>query len=173
MANGRRNGRGRRGRGNSGLYARPIVEPCNFVEIDVHAQSSESITYGDIITAFTGLVSLTNVGKMRITSIVLDQPVVVPASNQAGGSVTQMDVYMGLSGNHYSWSNLQKPLKIRFGKDLGDDGQWVVLDGTAVTANAFPGNFVATDPFITLEHAGAEATSDLHVRIAFTDTGDL
>lgn len=169
MAN-RRNGRrgnGSRGRDRGNLYARPIPEPCNFVELDLSigndAAGDSVITGQEILNLLTSVVPVTNIQKFRVSSVVID-PVVSPTAIVGAG-----DVELGISGLHYQFAQSNKPLKMRLGKEYGDDGMWMVVDASNALASV--GGWSAGDPFLSVTMPGIVASwsSQVHFRIAWQD----
>lgn len=162
-------GRGNRGRGRNrgSLYAQPIAEPANFIEFDIQLVGGTPLTHANLNAALIAVIPQASISKYRVSSIVIDQ-----GGDRASGtnlsSNVPVEVIMGISGNHYQASSSVKPLKIRLGKDYGDDGMWIVTDGAALSDAALPGNETTADAFITLE--GSSTTgSEMHVRCAWTD----
>lgn len=164
MARNSRNRSRARRRGN--LYARPIPEPANFIEFDVTLDNETgAISHADIASAITGIIPVTGIAKYRVSSLVFE-PVASPVSVPGGAEVT-----LGISGNEYLFPMSNKPLRIKLGKDYGDDGMWIVLDQAALTDAALPGNEATGDSFFEL-HMPSIVTSwstQVHVRVAWTD----
>lgn len=157
-----RNGRSRnrsRGRNRGGVYSAPIPEPANSGELDLIAGENGEVSYNDIFAAIIGKVQAAAIQKFRISSVVID-PIV-----RAAGSISLTQVGMGISGNHYQAISTTKPLKVRLGKEYGDDGMWIVTEGaSALTQAMFPGTFGPSDMFLDT-FAGAL----VHIRYAWTD----
>lgn len=176
--NKRRNGGGRGRNRGGGLYARPISEPCNFIEIDVGVVSSDgsdvSFTHQDIYNALNTALTrqtalgLTQVQKYRVTSLAFE-----PVNTGAGGGVKRCNLTLGISGQQYLWSNVDRPLRLRLGKDYGDDGMWMVNDGGPLEASMLPGSTNVTDDFIVISAGTTGSTqpwsSSMHVRMAWQD----
>lgn len=134
----------------------------------MNLSSGTPITHANVFTALTAVIPASSIAKYRISSIVLDTG--ARASGDGGAVNVPLEVNLGISGNHYQSSSVLKPLKIRLGKDYGDDGMWLVTDGAALSDGALPGNEVTTDPFIALEAVGTTAYgTEMHVRVAWTD----
>lgn len=162
MARNRRSSR-RPNRGNS--YARPIPEPANFVEFDLELNNdSNSITHAAVDSALAGVVAVANIKKYRISSLVFE-PIQSPVS------ISAAEVAMGITGNEYLYAQANKPLRIRLGKDYGDDGMWLAVDGAAITDAALPGAVATTDPFVTLNVPAivTDWATTIHVRVAWQD----
>lgn len=195
-----RNSRSRRGgRGSRGLlvrevaYATPIIEPSNFLEFDIRNTVSPAgtanvanITWGDImsgaiITMSGGQLStpaqfIASMAKFRLSSMVIDPLTVVLADGQniMAANATPYELIMGISGNHYSQSDLQKPLKVRFGKDFGDDGMWFAGTKAIVSPTIAAVTPASGDTFCHLDMEYAltsqdSITYDIHFRMAWTD----
>lgn len=162
---GRRNGRrnGGRGRNRGSVYARPIPEPCNFVELDTTIVAGANLTLGGVFSLLTAVIPATSISKFRVSSIVID-----PADGVPGNGLTE--VTMGVSGNHYQAKSAIVPLKMRLGKDFGDDGQWFITgQGSSIPSGS---GFAAADPFITVEalsNVTTQPTMELHIRYAWQD----
>lgn len=163
MAN-RRNG-GRK-RNSGGTYARPIPEPCNFVEFDIDVGSgAEVITHATLNAALLALVPVASVSKYRVSSLVIE-PIASPSSIPGGA-----ELQLGISGNEYLFNSSTRPLKVRTGKTFGSDGMWIVLDGAALTDAALPGNETTADPFLSvnLPSIVTSWSSTVHFRVAWQD----
>lgn len=124
-----------------------------------------SFTHAQIFGFLESLVGASNIDKYRISSIVID-PVASPTA-VVGGT----NILMGISGQKYVWPNVDRPIRMRFGKEVGDDGMWLVNDGAALTDAVLPGLEVTTDPFITVVVPSVVTTweTQIHVRFAFQD----
>lgn len=121
------------------------------------------LTHADVLGLLTGIVPVANITKYRVSSIVID-PI------NSASSVVSAEVTMGLSGNTFQSSLAQRPLKIRFGKDYGDDGMWIVTDGAALTDAALPGNEATTDTSMLVDLNGATVSQvEVHYRFAWQD----
>lgn len=128
--------------------------------------SATPITHAAVFAALTSVIPAASISKYRISSIVFDQGML----GSPGAGNIPIEVSLGISGNHYQGSSSVKPLKIRLGKDYGDDGMWLVTDGAALSDGALPGNELTTDNFISLEAQGGIATAtEVHFRVAWTD----
>lgn len=153
-------------RSNRGsIYARPIPEPANFVEFDLElSNSSNEISHTDISSALGAVVTVGSIKKYRISSLVFE-PIQSPVS------IVTAEVQMGITGNEYLYAQANKPLRIRLGKDYGDDGMWLVVDGAAITADALPGSTAPADAFLTLNVPAAVTTwsTTVHCRVAWQD----
>lgn len=157
-----------------GLYARPISEPCNFIEASLSVvipagSNSVSLTHANILSLLDDFTDIGNIQKYRVSSLVLEQ-----VTNSTNAGIASATVEMGISGQKYLWSNVLKPLRMRLGKEYGDDGMWIVNDGSALTDAALPGNEVTTDDFLTLAVSavvptGVTVSSVLHLRFAWQD----
>lgn len=124
------------------------------------------LSHAAIYTALTNVVPAASIAKYRISSVVLDPP----AINSSGLQGVLFGVDLGISGNHFQYSQLNRPLRIRFGKDYGDDGMWIVTNGATLSKSSLPGTEDTTDAFITVDPAGAVgAQVNAHFRIAWTD----
>lgn len=159
----RRSGRSR-GRNRGSLYARPIPEPCNFLEFNIVLNESDfRISHQDIFTALTGIIPAASISKYRVSSIVIE-PI------QSAQSLVTGQAQFGISGNEYLFTSSNRPLKIRIGKEYGDDGMWIVTDGLAISDGALPGNETTTDSFLSLINVLAPSWSTTaHVRLAWQD----
>lgn len=165
MARRNRSRGGGRGRNRGGVYARPIPEPANFVEFDIQLDNSTtSISHQDIYTALAAVVSAANIVKYRVSSLVFE-PIQSPVS------ITAAEVQMGITGNEFLYNQANKPLKIRLGKDYGDDGMWLVVNGSALAATALPGAEAVTDDFVTVNVASIVTSwaTTVHCRVAWQD----
>lgn len=163
MAN-RKNGSRGRSRGNT--YARPIPEPCNFVEFDIDVtDAAPSVTHAQLNAALLALVPIASVSKYRVSSLVLE-PIATPSSIPGGAELA-----MGISGNEFLFNSAGRPLKVRTGKQYGGDGMWIVTDGAALTDAALPGNEVTTDTYVSVVIPSVVATwsSTIHFRVAWQD----
>lgn len=195
-------------------YALPIIEPANFMEIDCPldifipsgttppsgANSPftvlSSLTFGDIATGINrvGIPSFA-ARKFRVTSIVVDPILTVrlvsspttAATDVSGGIITSGDVSLARSGVHYTYSDANKPLRIRLSPSQGSSGEWLAdvvisqlgsFTGTDGYGNALTSNSVFL--FITTE-AIIQGTvpipsnvflghTEVHVRIAWQDS---
>lgn len=168
MARNNRGNRNRgRGRSRGSSYARPIPEPSNFIEFDLNlSNASAVVSHNDLFSALTAVIPVGNISKYRISSLVFE-PITTPTSVPGATSIV-----MGITGHEFLASNLQKPLRIKLGKDYGDDGMWIVTDGAALTANALPGNEALTDTFVQVVVGQGDVTdwqTQLHVRCAWSD----
>lgn len=144
-------GRGRN-RGNGG-YARPIVEPSNFVEMDLIVQanvrsgvsSAASISFDNILTRLANYVPLASIERFRISSFVVDPINVSTAYGTAGDStdtsltnITAMAVQhvpfelSTYNGIHYSQSDIDKPLRVRCSNEYNGLGMWIRTNGGAL-----------------------------------------
>lgn len=129
--------------------------------------TANSVTHSAVFSALQtalGTTSPAGISKYRISSLVVD-PIA------AAGLVPYFNVDMGISGLHYQSPNNDKPLRIRLGKDVGDDGMWLVNDGAALADAVLPGTEAISDPFITLvvpSQADSWGTT-VHVRCAWMD----
>lgn len=170
MASNKRRSSGGRGRNRGGgAYARPISEPANFMEVDSLLRISgstvqNSLTHAQVLALLTAVVPVVNISKVRISSVAFE-PIVSPVSKVTGS------VQFGITGNEYLWSNTDRPLKVRLGKDYGDDGMWLVLDGAAPTDASLPGPETLTDTFVSLDVPAivTDWSCRIHVRFAFQD----
>lgn len=150
-ANGRRGGRSNPVLVRESSYSLPIVEPANFMEVDVdlgdlNIDSSGGnsafavLTYGDIGLAINHALKVNiapvegqvifSCQKFRVCSAVIDPVTMVSLTSASGGMVQaigtniNVDVQMGASGNHYQFASSDKPLRMRFSKLQGNDGEW-------------------------------------------------
>lgn len=106
-----------------------------------------------------------NVKKFRISSLAFE-PIV------SGSSVVVGSITMGITGNEFLMSNAQRPLKLRCGKDYGDDGQWIVTDGIAFpTTGVVIGQFSWDQPWLEFEVPSIvqEWSTVVHIRMAWQD----
>lgn len=157
--------RGNRGRGGNrgGLYSRPIPEPSNFVEFEIPITDTDNVlTYTDVFTALTAKVPGTSIDKFRVSSLVVD-PIV------GAGLVPYFLLDMGASGNHFQSTSNNRPLRVRLGKDYGDDGQWIHVNESDGTMVDNPG-VAASSTFAGVSVPGSSTwNTNLHLRVAYTD----
>lgn len=127
------------------------------------ASGDNIITGNQLYLALQSVVPVASIKKWRVSSLVID-PIVSPSSITGAG-----DVDLGISGNHFQFAQSNRPLRIRLGKERGDDGEWQVTDGST-TMNSI-GQWQAIDPFltVTLPSIVASWSSKVHFRIAWTD----
>lgn len=146
MANRGRGSRGGgRGRGRGivtvreAAYSLPVPEPCNFMEVSLRKTydnivGGQAIAFTDIARAIAFSLGGTIVlqwKKMRVTSMVVEPANVflVPTSPSASSNVAPLvstpDFVGQKSGNHFAAGDTQKPLRIRFSKQQGSDGEWI------------------------------------------------
>lgn len=164
MARSNRSG-GRRSRGRArGMlvrevaYATPITEPANFVEFNMRFNAI-SLTWGDVQTAFKSVVNGANVQKWRVSSVVVD-PVTIKdtGTSSLSGVITQSEVHMGWTGDRYNFSDVNKPLRMRFSKNLGSNGQWMPNTLPTVTAAA-TNSPLDSSSFMAIDVPGADRKS--------------
>lgn len=191
-----RNGRGRRNvlTVREASYQLPVVEPCNFMEMDFEIQSSTSDSSLSLPTFAQIAARLpAGVGKFRITSLVVDPLTgAIPNGGTAGFSGVANIPYeltMNISSNHYESGDTSKPLRIKLSNAMGSDGQWMRVVSDTVIVAAFL-RTVSTDTLGNLNQAGQSIgelssdapgitgldmaiATDLHVRVAFTDLASV
>lgn len=202
MARSSRRSRGSRGRRGGLLvtesaYAQPIVEPANFIELDITlsnlpgTSASLSMTWLQLLQEIkrnlggtpAQSANATVIQKFRVTSLVFDPLVAhyAGADGTLGGplTVTGYDLLMS-DGNHYQPANNQKPLRVQLANKFGSAGQWMWINGiTPNTTDALPGATVAKTwnanfcvvqvDFVAEDLADFHASQDVHVRVAWTD----
>lgn len=147
------------------MYARPIPEPCNFLEFDVLVTNdADSVTHAAVNAALTAIIPAGGISKYRVSSLVFE-PIV------SDSSVVVASVVMGITGNEFLFSQANKPLKIRLGKDYGDDGMWIVTDGAALSDTALPGNETTSDELfhLTVPALITDWATNVHFRVAWQD----
>lgn len=168
MARNRKNGR--RGRNRGSIYARPIPEPSNFIEIQFDfSREGETnnfvLSHEELFEGILTFIPQQQISKYRVSSVVIDPLASAAASNLPCTAV------LGISGHEFLFAQTNKPLRIKLGKDYGDDGMWIVTDSAAITDEALPGNEVVGDTFLALNvpDVVGDFTTTVHVRIAWSD----
>lgn len=147
------------------------------------------VSWSDIWNSFNDQVGgFGNVGaaaskpsKFRISSVVVD-PISLTAIGSNGAifsdTATPFDVIFSKSGNHYQSVDRNRLLRVKLGKDYGDDGQWMAFDEVSgkidgSTLSEFLErtfcNIELSTPSGILGLTNQNVGSELHVRLVFQD----